>query len=45
MLALTSLEDDPLPRPEWLKAFNVRRLHSTDVRALCKAVHTAVVRP
>jgi len=31
--------------PEWLKAFNVRLLHSTDVRALCNAVHDAVVRP
>jgi hypothetical protein len=45
VVALTSLEDDPRPRgPEWLKAFNVRRLHSTDVRALCNAIHNAVVR-
>ena len=44
VVALTSLEDDPHPRPDWLKAFNVRRLHSTDVRALCNAVHDAVVR-
>lgn len=44
VVALTSLEDDPRPRPDWLKAFNVRRLHSTDVRALCNAVHNAVVR-
>ena len=44
VVALTSLEDEPQPRPDWLKAFNVRRLHSTDVRALCRAVHHAVVR-
>jgi hypothetical protein len=44
VVALTSLEDDPQPRPDWLKAFNVRRLHSTDVRALCNAIHNAVVR-
>ena len=30
---------------EWLKAFNVRLLRSTDVRALCNAIHDAVVRP
>ena len=29
---------------DWLKAFNVRRLRSTDVRALCDAIHNAVVR-
>jgi hypothetical protein len=45
VVALTLFETDPRRRPEWLKAFNVRLLHSTDVRALCNAVHDAVVRP
>lgn len=45
VVALTLWESDPRRRPEWLKAFNVRLLHSTDVRALCNAVHDAVVRP
>jgi len=44
VVALTSLEDDPRAWPDWLKAFNVRRLRSTDVRALCNAIHNAVVR-
>jgi hypothetical protein len=44
VVALTSLEDDPRACPDWLKAFNVRRLRSTDVRALCNAIHNAVVR-
>ena len=43
-ITLTSLEDDPRAWPDWLKAFNVRRLRSTDVRALCNAIHNAVVR-
>jgi len=45
VIALTLWESDPRRRPEWLKAFNVRLLHSTDVRALCNAIHNAVVRP
>jgi hypothetical protein len=45
VVALTLWESDPRRRPEWLKAFNVRLLHSTDVRALCNAIHAAVVRP
>jgi hypothetical protein len=45
VVALTLWESDPRRRPEWLKAFNVRLLHSTDVRALCNAIHDAVVRP
>jgi len=45
VVALTLWESDPRRRPEWLKAFNVRLLHSTDVRALCTAIHDAVVRP
>jgi hypothetical protein len=45
VVALTLWESDPRRRPEWLKAFNVRLLHSTDVRALCNAIHNAVVRP
>jgi hypothetical protein len=45
VVALTVWESDPRRRPEWLKAFNVRLLHSTDVRALCNAIHDAVVRP
>ena len=45
VVALTLWERDPRRRPEWLKAFNVRLLHSTDVRALCNAIHDAVVRP
>ena len=45
VVALTLWESDPRRRPDWLKAFNVRLLHSTDVRALCNAIHDAVVRP
>jgi hypothetical protein len=45
VVALTLWESDPRRRPEWLKAFNVRLLHSTDIRALCNAIHDAVVRP
>jgi hypothetical protein len=45
VVALTLWESDPRRRPEWLKAFNVRLLHSTDVRTLCNAIHDAVVRP
>jgi hypothetical protein len=43
VVALTLCEDDPRRRPEWLKAFNVRLLHSTDIRALCGAIRDAVV--